>query len=74
MTIYQIKAALATSSTPYFFNTKALKFFGQTLKSFSVHKAGERFFISAPIVDTRGRKVGCTERFYNPVTNELEYN
>jgi hypothetical protein len=71
MTIYQIKRRVEETA-PYFFNTKSLKFFGQTLKSFSVHKAGERFYISAPIRDSRGKIVGRTERFFNPATNELE--
>lgn len=71
MTIYQIKRRVEETA-PYFFNTKSLKFFGQTLKSFSVHKAGERFYISAPIRDSRGKIVGRTERFFNPATNQLE--
>ena len=71
MTIYQIKRRVEETA-PYFFNTKSLKFFGQTLRSFSVHKAGERFYISAPMKDSRGKVVGRTERFFNPSTNELE--
>ena len=73
MTIYKIKEAVAQTES-YFFNTKSLKFFGQTLRSFSVHKAGERFYISAPIKDSSGRIVGRTERFFNPATNQLEHS
>ena len=73
MTIYEIKRRVQETS-PYFFNTKSLKFFGQTLRSFSVHKAGERFYISAPTRDSSGRIVGRTERFFNPATNELEHS
>jgi len=71
MTIYEIKRRVEETS-PYFFTTKSLKFFGQTLRSFSVCKAGERFFISAPMRDSSGKVVGRTERFFNPATNELD--
>ena len=73
MTIYEIKRRVEETS-PYFFDTKSLKFFGQTLRSFSVHKAGERFYISAPMKNSSGRIVGRTERFFNPATNQLEHS
>lgn len=72
MTIYDIKQ-LTQETNPYFFNTKTLKFFGQTLKSFKVGKCEDgRYFISAPIRDSRGKVVSKTEKFFNPVNNELE--
>jgi hypothetical protein len=73
MTIYEIKRRVEETE-PYFFNTKSLKFFGQTLRSFSVRKAGERFYISAPMKDSSERIVGRTERFFNPATNKLEHS
>lgn len=73
LTIHDIKR-LSEPKSPYFFSRDTLKFFGQTLKSFSVTKyPGGRYLISAPMVDRlTGRKVGTTERIFNPVTNELE--
>ena len=73
MTIYEIKRRVQQTA-PHFFTTKTLKFFGQTLKSFSVYKSGERFYLSAPMRNTQGKTVGLTERFFNPATNELESN
>lgn len=73
MTIYEIKRRSAETA-PYFFATKTLKFFGQTMKSFSVRKQQDgRFKISAPMVDRfTGRKMGDTIRYFNPNTNNLD--
>jgi hypothetical protein len=73
MTIYEIKRRSAEAA-PYFFTTKTLRFFGQTMKSFSVRKQQDgRYKISAPMVDrTTGRKVGDTVRYFNPETNNLD--
>ena len=72
MTIYEIKERTLETS-PYFFTRKTLKFFGQTLKSFSVTKSGNKYLISAPMIDRfNGRIMGHTERLFNPDTNELE--
>ena len=74
MTIYEIKQrTLATS--PYFFTAKTMKFFGQTMRSFSVKKLADgKYYISAPMFDRlTNRKVGTTERIFNPETNELEH-
>jgi hypothetical protein len=71
MTIYDIKAAVAQTE-PYFFNSRTMKSFGQTLKSFSVRKDGTRYFISAPS-RMNGRIVGYTQRYFNPETNKLEF-
>ena len=73
MTIYQIKALVENSSTPHFFSRKTLKFFNQTLKDFKVYKQEDgRFYITAPITDYRGRVVSHTEKYFNPITNQLE--
>lgn len=74
MTIYEIKRLTADTS-PYFFVPKTLKFFGQTMRSFSVKKQPDgRFYISAPMIDRfTGRLVGKTERYFNPVTNTLDH-
>jgi hypothetical protein len=68
MTIYEIKYRL--QGQPYFFTRDSMRFFGQTLKSFSVCKYGKGYRISAPIKD-RGRIVqgAETERFFDPVSN-----
>ena len=75
MTIYEIKRLTAETS-PYFFTPKTMKFFGQTLRSFSVRKQSDgRFYISAPIYDRlTGKVMGKTERYFNPVNNTLERN
>lgn len=71
MTIYDIKQA-TLETAPYFFTRDTLKFFGHTLKSFSVHRMNDgRFCVSAPIRQS-GRPAGQTVRFYNPANNKLE--
>lgn len=75
MTIYDIKR-LTTDTSPYFFISKTLKFFGQTMRSFSVIKQPDgRYYISAPMIDRfTGRIMGKTERYFNPTTNTLDHN
>jgi hypothetical protein len=75
MTIYEIKRR-SEESAPYFFVPKTLKFFGQTMRSFSVRKQQDgRFKISAPMIDrSNGRNMGNTVRYFNPETNELDRN
>ena len=68
MTIYEIKRLTAETS-PYFFSHDTMKFFGQTLKSFSVKKQSDgRYLVTAK------SKGGLTKRYFNPITNELEFN
>lgn len=70
MTIYEIKQRTLQTS-PYFFDRKTLKFFGQTLRDFSVIKWNDGTYrISAPIFH-QGKQVGQTVRIFNPETNEL---
>lgn len=73
LTIYDIKR-LTSETAPYFFTAKTLKFFGQTMRSFSVKKQPDgRYYISAPMLDRfTGRVMGLTERFFNPANNTLE--
>jgi hypothetical protein len=74
MTIYEIKNRTLESS-PYFFTRDTLKFFGQTMRSFSVKKQADgRYKIAAPIIDHRGERRGQTVRFFNPETNTLDHN
>ena len=67
-TIYDIKR-LTFDSSPYFFNSKTMKVFGQTLKDFKVEKTDDptKFLIWA--------KSGChtTKRIFNSLTNELTH-
>ena len=75
MTIYEIKQRTLNTS-PYFFVPKTMRFFGQTMKSFSVKKQTDgRYLISSPMADkSTGRIIGKTQRYFNPVTNLLEHN
>jgi len=75
MDIYDIKERTKETS-PYFFDHKSMKFFGQTMKSFKIKKQDDgRYYISAPMIDRiNGRHMGMTERYFNPKTNELERN
>ena len=72
MTIYDIKDR-TRESAPYFFSRNTLKFFHQTMRSFHVKKQSDgRYYIHAPMLNFEGMVVGKTERYFNPVTNELE--
>jgi hypothetical protein len=69
MTIYEIKR-LTEEISPYYFSRKTLKFFGQTLKDFSVMKQIDgRYRISAP-----RKHGGESVRYFNPENNKLEHN
>jgi len=71
MTIYEIKQRTQATS-PYFFSRDTLKFFGQTLRMFRVYKQPEgNYLITCPMYDRSGKKVGQTERIFNPETNTL---
>lgn len=73
LTIYDIKYRTLESS-PYFFDRKTLKFFGQTMRDFSVYKLDDNHYkISAP-VRRNGKIVPSlqTVRIFNAQTNELE--
>ena len=73
MTIYDIKQA-TSETAPYFFTSKTLKFFGQTMRSFRIKKQIDgRIRISAPMTDRfTGRYMGETVRYFNPNTNNLD--
>ncbi len=75
MTIYEIKRLTADNS-PYFFAPKSMRFFGQTMRSFSIKKQSDgRYLISAPMIDrSTNRTMGTTTRFFNPITNELQHS
>jgi hypothetical protein len=75
MTIYQIQE-LTRKTAPYFFSNDSMKFFGQTMRSFSVKKQSDgRYLISAPMKDkSRGVIMGYTQRYFNPINNELEFS
>lgn len=71
MTIYEIKRLTAENS-PYYFDNKTMKFFGQTLKDFTVTKMSSgRYRIEAPMKNN-GVFVGLSVRFFDPKTNKLE--
>ena len=68
MTIYEIKQ-LTKETEPYFFDRDTMRFFGQTLKDFSVKKQDDgRYRIFA-----KSYSGGYdTVRYFNPENNELE--
>ena len=72
LTIYDIKY-LTSETEPYFFTRDTLKFFHQKMSDFHVKKQTDKYYIYAVMRDHSGRKVGLTERYFNPVTNKLEF-
>ena len=72
MTIYDIKYAVRETK-PYYFSRKTMKFFNQTLKDFKVYKQKDgRFLITAPMRNSDHKIIGQSERYFNPLTNDLE--
>ena len=80
LTIYDMKYR-TLETAPHFFARKTLKFFGQTMRDFSVRKLDSgKYEISAPIF-MRADHAGAalkptghhTVRIFNPETNALEY-
>ena len=72
LTIYYIKRLTAETS-PFFFDRKTLKFFGQRINSFKIYKQADgRYLVTAPII-INFKQTGTTERYFNPITNELEH-
>ena len=69
LTIHDIKSRVEETGS-CFFSRETLKFFGQRVKDFKVHKCTDgRYFIYAP-----RKHGGDTCRYYNPATNKLETN
>lgn len=75
LTIYDIKR-LSEANAPYFFARKSMQFFGQTMKDFNVSKQSDgRYLITAPMRDRfTGKVMGTTQRYFNPLNNELEHS
>jgi hypothetical protein len=72
MTIYEIKRR-TSETAPHYFDKKTMQFFGQTMKSFKVHKCDDgRYQISAPMKCYWGTDMGTSVRFFNPENNKLE--
>jgi hypothetical protein len=70
MTISEIKQ-LTQETSPYFFSRDTLKFFGQTMRGWSVVKQDDgRYRISCSF--GTGKPKGETVRYFNPVNNQLE--
>jgi hypothetical protein len=80
MTIQEIKARHESlDPTSYFFSRSAMKYFNQTLRSFSVMYLGEDTYeISAPIyrkdVDGKRRYMGMTKRIFDYNSGKLTVN
>jgi hypothetical protein len=73
MTIYEIKK-LTKETAPYFFSRKTMKYFGQTMKDFTVKKLQDnRYLVTAPMYHRNGVLAGKTVRYFNPSNNELEF-
>lgn len=77
MTIYEIKRRTAETN-PHYFDRGTLRFFGQTMRMFSVRKMSDgRYRISAPSYwddphTHLPRLMGYSVRAFNPANNELE--
>jgi hypothetical protein len=70
MTISQIKQA-TSETAPYFFAKSSMRFFGQRMSDFRVYKQTDgRYLISA---NWGGSVKGKTERYFNPINNQLEH-
>jgi hypothetical protein len=71
MTIYEIKRR-TQKTNPYFFNRSTLKFFGQTMKSFKVHKINDQYYkITAPIYYPTGNYIGEAKHIFDSFTNTI---
>ena len=74
LTIYDIKR-LSYNHSPYYFDSKSMKFFKQTLKDFKVKKEIDgRYKSEAPIKNNYYKVIGQSIRFFNPLNNHLEIN
>ena len=73
-TIYDIKYN-TIKKLPYFFDTKTMKFFNQTMRSFKVKKSPSgRIFIYADMKKYDGVNVGYTFREYRDNDLKMVYN
>ena len=76
MTIYEIKRRVEAGATGnlYFFSRDTMKFFGQTLKDFSVAKLEEGKYLIIALIKSHGKVVPgvSTKRIFNANTNKLE--
>ena len=43
------------------------------MSDFHVKKQIDKYYIYAVMRDHSGKKVGLTERYFNPITNKLEF-
>jgi hypothetical protein len=73
MNIYEIKRRTEETS-PHYFTRKTLKFFGQTLKDFSVTKRDDGRYDVVARIQIDGRPGGYSRRIFNPENNRLEHN
>jgi len=75
MTIYEIKRAVEKKKSRYF-TRDIVKYYGQILKDFSVKKHKQNgvngYIVSAPAY-LDGIFVLNSERFFNPITKQLEF-
>jgi hypothetical protein len=72
MTIYEIKERTKETS-PYFFSKDTMRFFGQTMRSFSVIKQADGKYLITAKSGKQWTETHYTKRLFNPLTNELEY-
>jgi hypothetical protein len=76
MDIYEIKERVEKydMDNQYFFTPDTMKYFGQTLKSFSVKKQEDgRFLVSALMHNRSGEYMGDTIRYFDLDTNKLYF-
>jgi hypothetical protein len=72
LTIYDIKR-LSAETAPYYFTRNTLRFFGQTLRDFSVYKmdGGKTWKIVAEMRDYRGKLMGHSVRYFDTESRRL---
>jgi hypothetical protein len=73
MTIYEIKRRTKETS-PYYFDKKTMRFFGQRLKDFKVRQCRNNknvYLLTAPSYDFNGNYMGDTQSYFDKTTNEI---
>ena len=71
MTIYEIKRRTKETS-PYYFDKKTMRFFGQRLKDFKVRQCKNNkniYLLTAPSYDFNGEYMGHTQSYFDKTTN-----
>lgn len=71
MTIYEIKQR-TKKTAPYYFSRDTMRFFGQTLKDFSVIKQKDGRYRICALNKNAPTANDFTVRYFNPINDKLE--